>query len=106
MEEEGKKKPRVRLEILNGPADGLSFEMKKPRMVIGRGRDVDISIPDLLVARLHARITQERGEYWIEDLGSVNGTLVGGARVLEKTRLPLQAIFRIGVSEMRLNKTE
>jgi pSer/pThr/pTyr-binding forkhead associated (FHA) protein len=105
-EDAEKKRHSVKLEILSGPADGLSFEMKKPQMVIGRDRDADISLPDLLVSRQHARITQDRGEYWIEDLGSRNGTLVGGARVLEKTRLPLQTIFRVGVSEMRLNRTE
>ncbi len=51
----------------------------KSPMTIGRGKSADIHIPDpeRLVSRIHARVyTDERGQYWIEDNNSKNGTFI------------------------------
>lgn len=94
---------RCKLELLSGPMDGLEFEIKKEELIIGREVDNDIALPlDSLISRSHARITCENGEYWLEDLGSSNGTYIGENRIEEKVRLPLGTIFRVGVCEMRL----
>lgn len=103
--QEIKKKSGVKLELLSGPMDGLEFEIMKDVITIGRELDRDISIPlDNLVSRLHARINFCNGEYWLEDLGSRNGTFIGEKRLMKKFRLLIGTIFKIGNTEMRLRK--
>jgi DNA-binding winged helix-turn-helix (wHTH) protein len=50
--------------------------------VIGRARDATIWLDSRGVSRHHARVTVRDREVTIEDLGSKNGTLVRGARIV------------------------
>lgn len=43
---------------------------------------------DTAVSRLHAAIAEKDGEFWVEDLGSTNGTRVNGKKISQKTLLP------------------
>ncbi len=67
-----------------GPAGGRSLyllteagdlvEVKGDRFVIGRGRHCDMVIDSTKVSREHAAIVSAEGDFFIEDLGSANGT--------------------------------
>ena len=93
----------IKIELLSGPMDGLEFKIKKDIVTIGREKDNEIPIPlDIIISRSHARITNEDGEYWLEDLGSKNGTFIKDKMVKGKVKLPPETIFKLGVSEMRL----
>ncbi|HTM50483.1 MAG TPA: SpoIIE family protein phosphatase [Bryobacteraceae bacterium] len=48
---------------------------------IGRQSDNQIVMRDNRASRVHARVTHEQGDYWIEDLNSRHGTFVNGARI-------------------------
>jgi pSer/pThr/pTyr-binding forkhead associated (FHA) protein len=50
--------------------------------VIGRGQDVAIALPFPAVSGRHARIVRGEDGYRIEDLGSANGTHLGGRRLV------------------------
>jgi peptidoglycan lytic transglycosylase D len=48
---------------------------------IGRGQDCDLQFADTQVSTNHARVSWNDNQWWIEDLGSKNGTYVDGKRV-------------------------
>jgi len=57
------------------------FPLVKPAMGIGRNPASDIHIDNLAVSGSHARIVKDGDTYVIEDLGSLNGTFIGGKRI-------------------------
>jgi diguanylate cyclase (GGDEF)-like protein len=64
--------------------------------LIGRDRKADVHIDDKGLSRAHARIELSGNRYFIEDLGSRNGTYVNGVRV---QRTELHDGARIAVSQ-------
>lgn len=70
------------------PAQGDAFDqaLESDEVVIGRSSQCQLTIADRFLSRRHARIFRRDGGWWIEDLGSRNGTLVNG-RVIEGTEL-------------------
>ncbi len=71
-----------------------------PPFTVGRGPDCQLAIRDKKVSKAHARITQNAEGYWLEDLGSRNGTFVGGLPVMGKIPLSGSAVIRIGSAVM------
>ena len=70
-------------------------------MRIGRDSDNDIVlINDSFVSRFHAWITFEQGRFWVEDLGSTNGTLLNGEPLKRRELLACGDKIKIGESEM------
>jgi pSer/pThr/pTyr-binding forkhead associated (FHA) protein len=63
------------------------WEMDRPRLRVGRTPDNDIVIDNLAVSRLHALIEEEKGDYFIKDCDSLNGTEVNGHRISGRQRL-------------------
>ena len=51
------------------------------RLVLGRADDSDVCVPDESVSRRHAALSGTGGVWQVEDLGSSNGTVVGGERL-------------------------
>ena len=54
-------------------------------VIIGRDTSCDICIDNIAVSRKHARIVKGSGDYFIEDMGSINGTFVNGHWVSKKS---------------------
>lgn len=80
------------LVMLQGPSIGLTVPLEKDETVIGRGSMVDLVIRDDIASRQHASIVRfvSQGdcvEYYINDLGSTNGTFLNGARVTSEQLL-------------------
>ena len=56
--------------------------LTKPSFLIGKKKEeVDIVLQDASVSRIHAKITQENGKFFIEDINSTNGTFKNGLRL-------------------------
>ena len=62
-----------------GPLAGRRVRLRPG--VLGRGSDAAIRLEDPSVSRVHARIEVEGARLRVEDLGSKNGTWIGGARL-------------------------
>lgn len=59
--------------------------------ILGRDTVAEVHIEDPRISRLHARVSYERGQWWIEDLASRNGTNVNGILITDKVPLGEQA---------------
>lgn len=62
--------------------------MSSNHIVVGRSRDCDFVIDDTTVSGRHARLSWEGKRIHVEDLGSANGTFVGGERIQRATVRP------------------
>jgi hypothetical protein len=60
---------------------GESFPLTSDRMTIGRRPDSDIFLDDVTVSRDHALLVRRGGDYYLDDLGSLNGTYVNRHRI-------------------------
>ena len=49
-------------------------------MTLGRSDRADVVLLDSAISRIHARVEQRAGRFWIVDSGSSNGILVNGAK--------------------------
>lgn len=67
------------------------------RTTIGRSARSDLCIPDAFASRLHAEVRQEGDGFWLQDLGSANGTRYNGAVV--KSPVPLSSGGEIQIGE-------
>jgi pSer/pThr/pTyr-binding forkhead associated (FHA) protein len=84
-----------RLLCTGGRLDGRVFQLNKAGVVVGRGPGVDVVIDDPSISRRHARFAPVDGALQVEDLGSQNGTFVGGAQV-ERARVEEGQQLRLG----------
>jgi pSer/pThr/pTyr-binding forkhead associated (FHA) protein len=97
----------VKIELLSGPMDGMEIELTKEQIFIGRDKDKDIPIPlDGMVSRSHAKLSIENGKWWLEDLGSRNGTFLNEKKIEGRVLINDREIFRVGVSELRFINTK
>ncbi|HEY8561557.1 MAG TPA: SpoIIE family protein phosphatase [Pyrinomonadaceae bacterium] len=67
--------------IKNSDFQNEKFFLTRLRTTIGRSARSDICIPDAFASRLHAEIRKEGDSYWLQDLGSANGTRYNGTVV-------------------------
>jgi hypothetical protein len=65
---------------------GESFPLGAERVTIGRRPDSDVLLDDVTVSRDHALIVRRSGDWYLDDLGSLNGTYVNRERI-ESRRL-------------------
>lgn len=68
------------LVVLRGFYEGLEVPVDQDWMVIGRGRTADVVIVETTISRAHAAIGYDESGFFMQDLGSTNGTRVNGVR--------------------------
>lgn len=65
-------------------------------MVLGRGGGCNIVIKDTFASNQHARVFMRKGQYWLEDMGSTNGTFVNEVQVKQPVVLADGDRLRVG----------
>jgi pSer/pThr/pTyr-binding forkhead associated (FHA) protein len=87
--------------------DGQRYPLQDGDTVIGRG-DADIRLADGFISRQHCRFTVSEDSVAVIDLGSANGTFVGGDRISPDAPVELQAgsIVKLGQTELALEPAE
>jgi pSer/pThr/pTyr-binding forkhead associated (FHA) protein len=73
-------------------------------VLIGRAPESTLVLDDDFASARHARIFPQDGGWFVEDLGSTNGTFAGSARVTEPTRLEAGVPVRVGRTVLELRR--
>jgi pSer/pThr/pTyr-binding forkhead associated (FHA) protein len=84
--------PPLRLVLL---PSGMTVDLTRPEMVLGRHSDADIRVPLPDVSRRHCRFSWRDGAWWVVDLNSLNGVFVNDVRV-QQVQLRQGDALRVG----------
>lgn len=95
--------PMPRLILQSGEQAGAEIPIFMESITIGRAVEDaqwEVRLPDPAVSRPHARIAQQEGGWYIEDLGSGNGTLLNGYQLSEASWLYDGDLLQIGETQL------
>ncbi|HBN79693.1 MAG TPA: hypothetical protein DD473_28495 [Planctomycetaceae bacterium] len=78
----------AKLETIAGPNAGDTYPIRNTGVtIVGRDETCDIVLAYRSISRHHAQFICEGDDYFLEDMGSVNGTFVNGEKVTDRVRL-------------------
>jgi hypothetical protein len=98
----GRSRTPRQLLVTQGPLAGSRITLDSRPILIGRADDSTLKLDDDYASTRHARISQQGEEWYVEDLGSTNGTYLERAKVTAPTRVPLGVPVRIGKTVIEL----
>lgn len=88
--------------VTQGALAGTRISLDSRPILIGRADDSTLVLDDDYASTRHARVSQQGEEWYVEDLGSTNGTYLDRAKVTGPTRVPLGVPVRIGKTVIEL----
>lgn len=93
------------LTVIEGPEKGKRFELpaNEPQL-LGRSSEA-LPLGDQAVSRRHAELTPDRGEWWLRDLESQNGTLVNGKAIKDRVRLRIGDTITVGHTTLAFGRS-
>ena len=83
------------LVISANPPMVVSFAPDQP-ILLGRARQCSLRVDVPSLSSKHARIGFESGEFWVEDLGSTNGTFVNRQQISGRVNVPAGVAMKFG----------
>jgi hypothetical protein len=95
--------PRT-LVVTGGALTGTSLPLREAGTIIGRNPECALVLDDDFASGRHARIFHRDGAWFVEDLGSTNGTFVGTERLTGPVRVEAGSTLRIGKTVIELRR--
>jgi pSer/pThr/pTyr-binding forkhead associated (FHA) protein len=92
------------LAITEGVNAGVSVSLGEQPILLGRGADATIRLDDDYVSTRHARFVPNGDDWYVEDLGSTNGTYIGSQRITAPMVVAVGVPVRIGKTIAELKK--
>jgi pSer/pThr/pTyr-binding forkhead associated (FHA) protein len=92
------------LVIVDGPNAGITVPLESAPILLGRGADATIRLDDDYVSTRHARFVPNGSDWYVEDLGSTNGTYIGTQRISSPTLIGVGTQVRLGKTIAELRK--
>jgi pSer/pThr/pTyr-binding forkhead associated (FHA) protein len=72
---------QLRLKVVEGDTKGKTYDLGD-ELTVGRAAGCQVALADdTFVSQLHARLFRKEGRYFVEDLGSTNGTFLNRKQV-------------------------
>ena len=90
------------LVVTGGALAGTRITLGEAPITIGRAEDSTLVISDDYASARHARLVPRAGQWYVEDLGSTNGTYLDRSKVTAPTPVPLGVPIRIGRTSLEL----
>ncbi|GAA1350204.1 FHA domain-containing protein FhaB/FipA [Falsarthrobacter nasiphocae] len=97
--------PRVRpskLVVTEGPQSGTVLDLADSPVLLGRAQEATLVLADDYASGRHARLFPQGSRWFIEDLGSTNGTFVGSEPLVRAVPVEPGAPLRIGKTVFEL----
>ena len=98
-----KGQPR-KLVVTAGPLAGTNVTLGTEAVNIGRAEDSTLVLDDNYASTRHARLLLRDGQWYVEDLGSTNGTYLDRTRVTAPMVVPVGVPIRIGKTALELRR--
>ena len=92
------------LMVTEGSLAGTSLRLGDIPITVGRAQDSTLVLDDDYASGRHARLFPQDGSWFVEDLGSTNGTFLDRAKVTAPTGVPLGVPLRVGKTVLELRK--
>lgn len=78
-----------------GPQQGRRYDLNVPKTIMGRHPDCQIVVEVGAVSRQHCAVSEDNGDFFLEDLKSRNGTFLNGEQVQVRRRLYDGDVIRV-----------
>jgi hypothetical protein len=95
---------RLHLAVTQGPLEGTAIPLGEAPVTIGRAPTSTLVIDDDYCSARHARVYREGETWWIEDLGSTNGTFIDDARLYDPIEAKPGTRIRLGATELEVRE--
>jgi pSer/pThr/pTyr-binding forkhead associated (FHA) protein len=92
------------LVITAGSLAGTTVDLENAPVTIGRAPESTLVLTDDYASSHHARLLPRDGQWYVEDLGSTNGTYLDKTKVTGPTPVPPGAKVRIGKTVLELRR--
>jgi hypothetical protein len=100
----GKRGAPTKLVVTAGPLNGTTLRLGENSILLGRAPSSTLVLDDDYSSTRHARIFPSEGAWYVEDLGSTNGTWLGTAQVDGPTPVPAGTPIRVGQTVLELRR--
>lgn len=98
------RKGPTHLAIIEGAMRGTTLPLSESGTLLGRNPECSLVLSDDFASGRHARIYPESDGWYLDDLGSTNGTYIGAERIGEHVRVEPGTRIRIGRTVLELRK--
>jgi len=92
------------LTVTEGSLAGTTLSLMDSGVLLGRNPECTLVLDDDFASGRHARIFRRDEAWFVEDLGSTNGTFMGSSKLTEPMPLDVGSTLRIGKTIFELRK--
>jgi pSer/pThr/pTyr-binding forkhead associated (FHA) protein len=100
-----RKVPPINLTIFRGSPAPQLRHFFQPEITIGRNPACECPVEDESISARHARLSYHHNQWWLEDLGSTNGTLINQEKLMMPTVVISDDEFQCGETRFVISMT-